>query len=1000
MFKYAIPIILSLVYYRSSGQVNQFVAFHKYTQSEGLSSYNITKIIQDPYGFIWAGTQDGLNRFDGVRFFSYNKQGDRKYRIAGSNVTDIKADPKRNLLWVTTSYGGVSGISLQTLSIIHKIDRIDNVEFADRWIRAVQVVGDNLWVGGNGVLLAFRISDRQQVPVSKHGFAIYDSLLNVSQLHCDAFNRIWAFCNNQGLLVFEGGSGKLVEHIPIDQLRKSSVNADLNVWQLATPNESEVWAATSAGLIRFYVSREHVTVLKNDYDLPFSSTGIFGCTVDKKGDLWYSTATKFLRYDLNARRVTEISDAGVRSDAWNSTIYQLFSDSENNIWIGSQEGLAYFGMGKKVFTPYHRSLTSDVFIPHAYTIFPFNDSVIYCGATDGLYKVNTQLRSMARISPGEYYFLIRSLPDGHVIVSHSLGLFVLRKDKLIPVSEVYPFLAPIQHELFNSLVIVNDSLVLMGSQFRTGLYLVDFGKKNVVRFNNEQHSLGLNTNIINAVFQDKQHNVWVLSESMLLHFDPITYKHKPLVLKDPVTGKRCSIFFDMCETAHSYWFAAYGTGLVETDKQLVVKRIISDDQGLCNNGVYKIFSYDDSLVIATSNNGISVVAEGSQDVKNYYQEDGLHADAFESFCGYQDKEVIYAGGLNGFTAIEPRMFAANQIAPRLYFTQIKTETGASVQDTSNLLLERQVIPNNWLQTTVSFSGLNFSNPSRVTYQYKIKEIDSAWINIGNRNFVSIIGLPAGSYTLEVMAANEDGVWCEPKALTLIFLPKWYQTWWFRSLIVLAIMGGLYGLYRYRLWQIRQEQQMRQRIASDLHDDIGSTLNSVKVFANLALMKPEQNTTYLSQLKEGVQGAIVGVRDMVWILDDKQDTIEHLIGRVEQFIYPLVAAQEIQFEKYIDPTAAGYLLKKEEKRNLYLIMKEALNNSIKYANASLLRLRVERLSQAQFVVIIADDGKGFNIDTVQKGNGLNNLHFRARQIRYRIEISSAPGAGTTIRLFNR
>ncbi len=283
----------------------------------------------------------------------------------------------------------------------------------------------------------------------------------------------------------------------------------------------------------------------------------------------------------------------------------------------------------------------------------------------------------------------------------------------------------------------------------------------------------------------------------------------------------------------------------------------------------------------------------------------------------------------------------------------------------------------------------------MTYQYKIKEIDTGWNNIGNRNFVTLIGLAPGAYHLQVMAANEDDIWSAPIELTLLFLPKWYQTWWFKALMVLLLMSILYTLYRYRLAQVKKEQAIRQRIAGDLHDDIGSTLNSVKVFANLALMRPEDNSSYLIQLKEGVQSAIVGVRDMVWVLDDKQDTLDHLLSRIEQFISPLAAAQGIQLVKSIDPSLAERILEKEEKRNLYLIIKEALNNSIKYAEASTLQLLITKLPHDKYSITIQDNGKGFHTETVQKGNGLNNLHYRAQQIKYGIEVVSSHGKGTTI-----
>ncbi|WP_315819745.1 two-component regulator propeller domain-containing protein [Paraflavitalea speifideaquila] len=214
--------------------------------------------------------------------------------------------------------------------------------------------------------------------------------------------------------------------------------------------------------------------------------------------------------------------------------------------------------------------------------------------------------------------------------------------------------------------------------------------------------MGLDKNIVTALFKDRENNIWVLSESMILLFNPFTRQHKVVRLTNPSNGSRYSIFYDMCETANGYWIAAYGTGLIETDKSMKLKRVISSANGLSNNAVYKVFAFRDSMVIVTSNNGLSVIKPYENSIKNYYQSDGLHSNAFENFCGYQDEKLLYAGGVNGFTGINPAAFSINSIAPKLYFTQIQTKTNSSLLDTSSLSMDQFSIPHNWLQATIFF----------------------------------------------------------------------------------------------------------------------------------------------------------------------------------------------------------------------------------------------------------------------------------------------------------
>src|SRR5205085_10262331 len=119
------------------------------------------------------------------------------------------------------------------------------------------------------------------------------------------------------------------------------------------------------------------------------------------------------------------------------------------------------------------------------------------------------------------------------------------------------------------------------------------------------------------------------------------------------------------------------------------------------------------------------------------------------------------------------------------------------------------------QTTIHFAGLNYTNPERTEYAYRILENGDAWTSLGTQNFLQPIGLGPGTYTLQVKAANEDGVESQPIQLQLYFQPKWYQTWWFKTLVALAIISAVYGLYRFRINQVRREEHLRRRLASDL-----------------------------------------------------------------------------------------------------------------------------------------------------------------------------------------
>ena len=248
--------------------------------------------------------------------------------------------------------------------------------------------------------------------------------------------------------------------------------------------------------------------------------------------------------------------------------------------------------------------------------------------------------------------------------------------------------------------------------------------------------------------------------------------------------------------------------------------------------------------------------------------------------------------------------------------------------------------------------------------------------------------------MQVQAFNEDEVSSEIKELTLTFLPKWYQTWIFKLLVLLVIIAAVYGLYRFRINHLKKEEKIRNQVASDLHDELGSTLNSVKVFANLALME-ENKITHLEKIKEATQSAISGVKDIIWVLDDKRDTLDHLLSRINQFAKPICEAAGISYNQQSGGNE-NYKLGKEEKRNLYMIIKETINNSIKYSECSVIELLVKNKG-SKINITVSDNGKGFDKEKTNSGYGLKNILHRAEEIGYHAEINSSLGNGTLIYL---
>jgi signal transduction histidine kinase/ligand-binding sensor domain-containing protein len=975
----------------------EHINFRHYSLADGLSSYKVVKILQDRFGFMWIATQDGLNRFDGKDIIIYNKSAREKHLLLGSDITDIVEDSAQNTLWVTTSYGGLNGINLQTGAVQYSFSVADTANpFPDHWVRTILQNGEDLLIGTYNGIAVFNINTRKfsdAVLARPEKVKSNNEPYDIHLFFKDEFGRVWTF-SDFGIVVYSGDDYSIISARSFNELGLPEAY-DLkrfNSYQVVKPGQFLV--ATNGGIKKITYDRS-ANFIHVDEKVPAGGgKAINYLRSDLRGNLWFATKEGLYKKNID-HDLAIVEDVNlVDQKKWTQSINTIFFDHYNNLWLGTLQG---FALATKTNTPFISFFQSSDFktkINRANFIFPINDTAEYVCAWDGFFRVENSSKKIERLKEGSFWYMSQHR-DGNLFLSTNNRFFVFRPPgQFIGVEKIYPELAMISDETIMSSVNWNDSMLYLGSEKGKGVYEWNYKARKIVKLDTKS-SEPLKSGIVNALYKDKLNRIWILSDYSFAIYNPADYRLTNHKLIHPSTRQPLTFYFDMCELSGSYWLASYGSGIIQLNDKFKLENIISTGNGMNNAGVYKVFPVNDSLLFSTSNNGLSKINTSSLSVSNYFASDGLHSNAFEEFCGTFYKGKIYAGGPDGFTIIDPKYITTNTKAPILYINNIITKTQAGQQDITDLQMKSATLPRNLLQATIYFSALNYSNPERTTYTYRIKGQQEEWVNLGTQNFVNLIGLKPDTYTLQVRAINEDGYASEIKEIKLIFLPKWYQTLWFKALAVLLALGFIYIVYKVRINQLKKEKEIRTHLASDLHDDLGSTLNSVKVYANMALLEKE-NHAYLEKVKESTQEAITGVRDIIWVLDDKKDLLDHLLTRIKTFAAPLCEAHQISFHQQINDSLLNYKLGKEEKRNLYMIIKEAVNNSVKYAKGKSIYLIIEH-TQNKLTIKVADDGIGFEKDKITEGNGLKNIMNRAIEIGYKATIISQPGQGTTIQL---
>ena len=988
-------VIFSL---QSYSQTKLFLPLTKIETTDGLSSPNVRKILQDSYGFMWFATQDGLNRFDGVKITQYNAiVTDAKHAILGSDVFDIGIDTDNKYLWCLAAYEGLSKIDIQTGIVVAKYPiKIQEFSGTKFWFKCMNITRQSILIGTNeGVVIKFNL--KTEKPELFYTIKpSNDTHYPVDKIYHDSNNNVWLLVSNYGIVKTNENNNAQSTYLTSKDLHIKS-NTPLQFLGFAILDDVMV-ICTSEGIRQ--INLDNMTVLNKKagvINIPewFNNKAIYAIA-ETENSVLLSCSEGFFLIENKTGAYSQIIFSKFYDDKnWVKITNCVFKSGES-IWIGSQFGV---GWVKNIKTPYMGFFNSmdgsGIKISHSITLCKATDSSLIVCADDGLYVANYFTGVIIKIKTSDTYFHAFKGPHNNIIASGlNTGLkIVVNNFSIIPADKIFPELAFLKNDVLISSQCLDNSIYFLASQNQKGLYIWDINSKKIIKLNTESKPVRLKSNVINRLFLDSKKRLWILCDNVVSIYDYKKGTLENLDLINPFNKEPLSINMDICEINGEFWIASYGTGIVQLNRNQKIKRIFSVNEGLNNLGLYKIHKLNDSMLISSSNNGIYALNITSGKGINYFEEDGLQSNNFEETSGCEDDQYIFLGGINGFTKIDKKLLSRDKKFYELFFSSIQINHGYKITDTLNLLLHKIEVPSNSTQVVVNFSYLDYFRINTKLFRYRLLELNEKWNELARSRSVTLMGTPPGKYTLQVQAANEDGIWSEPKELILVYLPKWYQTWWFKLLVFLSTVGIIYAFYRYRIRQIKKQHEIRKNIATDLHDDLGSTLNSVKVFTNLAISGVKQEES-LQQVKDNLTEATMSLRDMIWVLDDSLDTVDELITRLKQFAIPVATASNIETIIKADSEVNSRQLTKEEKRNLFLICKEAINNSIKYSGANKIDVAIIA-SGKKIQIVVADNGKGFNVDEVKKGYGLKNMQYRAGQIKYKVVLTSSPGNGTQI-----
>lgn len=1001
--------------------------FAHYTDAHGLSQNTVLCALQDRRGFMWFGTQDGLNRFDGYTFRAFKHDPDHANSLSENWVWSIYED-RHGFLWLATFGGGANRFDPQTetfTSYHHAAHDSLSLSHDTVWAFAEDAEGA-LYVATNNGLNRFHAESQT--------FSYYAPLAarnNVFSIVAADENKFW-LSTLDAVFAFD----TITRQFTI-VLTAQEVQANLSRGALARDAKGALWLGTDQGLVQFDPQTRRLQRYTSATQNSLPHDIVTSIHVDRADNLWIGT-----REGLALRRARESTfeifrhDPLERYSLTHGFIFSIYAGHTGEVWIGTRSGLNRCDPEQRKFQHYRAQPNAAQTLSNA-NVLPILASrrehdVLWLGTNNGLNRLERaagayrhffqQPANAAKGPAGNYILSLLEDRRGDLwIGTRGNGLSRMTFDR-----NGEPHFKHFRHDSQDTTTLGSNTVHSIYED-HAGAIWIGTGGRGLNRFEaargtfkryEANNASGLRDSFVYAMLEDAAGDFWLGTSSAGLHrFDRMRetftqYAHTPNEART-LSNNRVLCLMESAR-AGSLWIgtAAGLNKLVREGDKIFFQQFRARD-GLPNEVIYGILEDEAGRLWVSTNRGICRLQfeHGALRVRVFTVDDGLQSNEFNQNAHHHGPTgEMFFGGNNGFNAFHPDSVRDHPRAPDVVITDFKILD----QSLPPAVLARHsplVLSHKDLFFSIEFAALNFTLPEKNQYAYMLEGFDAEWIHSGTRRFVTYTNLDPGAYTFRVKASNHDGVWNEEgAALRIVVAPPPWRTWWAYALYVLLGAGGIFGFIRLRLRaqakalaaraaiaQARQEERerVRKKSSADFHDEAGHLLTKITLLTALARRDANAaQTGPLQKIEEHTKTLASRMRDFIWALDPEKDSLHATLLRLKDFGNALFENSAARFRALGADTFAHVELPMEERRELLFIFKEAMHNCLKYARCQNVTFEAA-LREGEIVLTLTDDGVGFEVAAPHEGYGLNNMRSRAQKIGGALEIVSQPGS-TVIR----
>lgn len=952
---------------------------------DGLPQNTVQALVQTRDGYLWIGTQNGLARFDGARFVVFDAKNTPGL---GSSQIYALAQDNHDSLWIGTFNAGLSRLSQGRFETFTEKNGL--VCNAVRTIYAAR--NGVVWIGTTNGLARYENGTFTRLTTAD-GLA-HNIVRTIAEM-------------SDGVIVI--GTAKGVNRIVEGRIELAYAGLPGSVIRsLIFDRKGAAWVGFAGGVVRIADGRIEDTIATNG----LADNLVNAIFEDRHEQIWVGTYGGVSRLS-GTNWVFEKTAEGAAFDAVNC----LVEDREGHIWLGTKDGLV------RLHRQWFKAVTVRDGLTHNNTVTVFEDRLgsIWTGTWGG---------GLNRIRDGiEVFNFQKGLSKDQVLALHED-----RAGSLWVGTDFEGGLNRITGNVISQFTRTNG---LAGSTIRVlhpdrgGRLLIGTTQGLVIfedgHFCRVTTSDGLSGNNIRTMCEDRDGSVWIGSNDGLdcLKDGRIIKPATPI----PLPAK--TVVSLMNDSAGALWIGTIGGGLCRfqggkltvynTGKGLFsddIHEILEDDFGFlwmsCRYGVFRIRKSDFSDL--DSGKVARVISQ------NFGRRDGLpslECSVVAKPGAYKARDGrLWFATAKGLAVVDPSFeISGNQTPPPVMIEEVIADkrraprlNPRSVSD-GDATASVEFAPGRG-ELEIHYTGLSFAEPEKNQFRYKLHGFDSDWVEPGPRRVAFYNYVPPGNYEFHVLACNNDGTWSPAGAKVKILLrPHFWQMVWFKSSVAVGFLGVIgWGVHSFSVRRLERKMSQlerqtalaneRSRIARDMHDDLGARLTQIMLLSDVVEKSSDagpHTKSHVNKIASVSREVVQNLDAIVWAVDPGNDTLDHLAFYLHDYVDRYLSTAGIQGRFDICRQLPGQMIPSDVRHNLFMVVKEALNNAVKYSRGNEVTF-ILQFNGGELLILIVDNGEGFAHDTARPtGNGLQNMADRMKRIGGRFELKSEPGNGTQIRL---